>query len=72
MSISVKTAENTKILSTISIGYRGYTIVLHVDPDTYSFCQIYDPNLAVLGNMKFACDISGINRAQRVIDAVLD
>jgi hypothetical protein len=71
MTISVKNLQNAEIFGVISIGYRGYTIVLHYDPSCYSFCEIRDPNDQLLSNIRFNCDISGINRAQRVIDAVV-
>ena len=71
-SFSVKSLENAEISSVVSIGYRGHSIVLHYDPTMYSFCEIRDPNGVLLSPIKFGCGIEGINRAQRVIDAILD
>ena len=71
-SFAVKNQENAEISCVISMGYRGYSIVLHYDPTMYSFCEIRDPNGVLLSPIKFGCGIEGINRAQRVIDAILD
>ena len=72
MSFNVKSLENQEISCVVSIGYRGYSIVLRCDPASYSFCVILDANLKILDNMRFGCDLAGINRAQRVIDALVD
>jgi hypothetical protein len=72
MLFTVKSLENAEISCVISIGYRGYTIVLHYDPSCYSFCEIRDANDQLLSGIRFSCDIWGINRAQRVIDAIVD
>lgn len=72
MSFNVKSLENAEISCVISIGYRGYSIVLHYDPTLYSFSEIRDPNGQLLSPLKFGCGAEGINRAQRVIDAIVD
>ena len=63
--------ENAEISCVVSIGYLGHSIVLHYDPSTYSFCEIYDPNGQKLLGIRLSCDIDGVRRAQQVIDAVV-
>lgn len=72
MSLKVKSLENQELSCVISIGYRGYSIVLHHDSSLYNFCVIADPNSNILDSIRFSCDIFGILRAQRVIDALVD
>ena len=69
---AVKTPENLEINCVITMGYRGYVIALQYDPAAYSFCVIFDQNHQLLTPLRFSCNIDGINRAQRVIDAILD
>lgn len=72
MTFNVKSLENEEISCVISIGYRGYSIVLHYDPSQYSFCEIRDANGVLLSPLKFNCSSDGIRRAERVIDAIVD
>jgi hypothetical protein len=72
MSIIVKNHENQNLSCVISIGYLGYSIVLHYDPNSYNFCVIADPNHKILEGMRFSCDLNGIQRASAVIDALVN
>ena len=72
MALIVKSHENADLSCVISMAYRGYTIVLQHDPQSYSFCVIATPNREILQGVRFSCDMHGIRRASAVVDALVD